>query len=293
MDFVFYVFIWSNHTGKLVLFCFGDFSLMLLHKFSPCQMTYRDPLSNTLYSYSLSSLSYPSTETAKFFMGFEGGIQDNTFAINIAGDASRYVGEGKGCSDPTPMCELDKGGTFNSCGSLSSWTLQPYHEPGSQMQEPLKGMIATISRGTVCASTGEGRQSVFYLQCDATKGIRPVPPPGAVNDMFPVTESSPCVYNIHLVSKCFCPMPNGCPSGNMTLCGGLLHPPSGSPKLTVDWIVLICVISVLSCFLLYFFVGYLILKFALHREGNDTIPNYRFWAACYRRLTCKGKYSEI
>ncbi len=44
----------------------------------------------------------------------------------------------------------------------------------------------------------------------------------------------------------------------------------------VGWVF---VIIVLCGLFLYFVLGIVILKFALHKEGRDVVPNVEFWAA--------------
>lgn len=104
---------------------------------------------------------------------------------------------------------------------------------------------------------------------------------------FDVSEASLCQY-------AFAPIAwsGFCPGGG----GG------GDNGFDFGWVF---VIIVLCGLFLYFVLGIIILKFALHKEGREVVPQVEFWSALpglvldgikftWRKITCQsGGYTEV
>jgi hypothetical protein len=137
------------------------------------------------------------------------------------------------------------------------------------------------------------RTTTLWLKCNAAKTQLPLLGSNACPNAIcvDVSESSVCQYQFAPIEWCgFCPLGTGCAGG-------------GGPSSFDDgWIF---VIIVLCGLFLYFVVGIIVLKFVMHKEGREIVPQVEFWAAlpglvldgmkfAWRKITCQtGGYTEV
>lgn len=208
------------------------------------------------YTYNIKQFQAPDATQADFIQGSEKG-QTWVAYVNICGDAQVV-----GCKAATPLCQEDGTGKYVSMGTPTSWTMGPYFDPTKGTSStPLydKGVSVTTGGGDVCTGNSVARNAHLFLQCDPTATTRPTTVKILEADPSNPTVSTPCSY-------WFDPIPHAsfCPGG-----GG------GSGGFDYGWVF---VIIVLVGLFLYFVLGIIILKFAMHKDGRDIVPHVDFWS---------------
>lgn len=140
---------------------------------------------------------------------------------------------------------------------MNSWKLGPYYDPRTRAFSYQSGVVATISGGQPCSNWNTELGSAYiFLKCNpqVTAKMTSVP----ITDIDPSTGMfTPCRYYAGPIEHAaFCPV-------------------QGNP-FDYGWVF---VIIVLCGFFLYFLIGILILKFALHKEGREIVPNHELWTS--------------
>jgi len=250
----------------------------------------------TTHAYDLSFAK--STSAQQLISGSEAG-QDWAMYLNICGDASSLLPSTLTCAKPTAVCQIDKtnskaydcggGGTNNQ-----NWKVAPYHDPGSTTPQYDKGVVVTAAGGDTCKDGSIIRTTTLYLKCDPTVSKLPAIGQGLCPGSptcVGIQEPSVCQYILNPISWCgFCPMGTGCTGAG------------GPSTFDMGWVF---VIIVLCGLFVYFVGGILLLKFALHKDGREIVPQVDFWTAlpglvvdgikfAWRKITCQtGGYTEV
>lgn len=243
-----------------MLFLFACLAVSLAQVCPP--FTVQDPTSGTSYTYNYAGYAVPNTPTAPFIQAKEDPSSNAIIYVNICGDSSQV-----GCGSPTPACQNDGATNYFSLGKLSTWTAGPYYDPAAGQggaKQYGAGIVVHVGNGDSC-SNGVLRNAFFFLHCDPNQQ-------GRISTMS-VTEvdpnsgtKSPCTYWFDVIpSALFCPGGGG---------GGGV--PGAPPPFDYGWVF---VIIVLCGLFLYFVIGIIILKFALHKEGREIVPQVDFWTA--------------
>lgn len=168
---------------------------------------------------------------------------------------------------------------------MASWKLEPYADPVSRKITYSGGVLATISGGGVCSDWNSATgQAYIYLKCNPQVTTKaPVVP---ITDIDPASGVfTPCRYYAGPIEHAaFCPVADG--------------------GFDYGWVF---VIIVLVGAFLYFVLGIIILKFAMHKEGREVVPNVEFWVALpglvwdgikflfgkFRQCCCRGEYESV
>lgn len=177
-------------------------------------------------------------------------------------------------------------------GLSSQWKMDTYYNPadGPSKPQPSMGIHVNVGGGSDCgdAPNTTPRQSDLFLLCDpkATTRFAGIM---KITESDPVTQTkTPCHYYFApLSSDKFCP---GTSAG-------------GSGGFDMGWVF---VIIVLVGLFLYFVIGIIVLKFAMHKEGVEIVPQHEFWTALpslvidglkytFCCVPCKGggSYTEV
>ncbi len=210
------------------------------------------------YTYNLAQFQAPDGDLTKFIQGSEGPNSWVAY-LNICGN-SKVVG----CDSDTPICQNDNGKPpkFFSLGTSQSWTMKQYYDPlkGSASTPIASGGVSVqITNGDKCGD-GTIRSAYLWFKCDPNANTLPTTVSMAEADPSNPSNPTPCIYYFSPIAyKGFC-------SGY----GG------GSDGFDYGWVF---VIIVLCGLFLYFVVGIIVLKFALHKEGREIVPQADFWFA--------------
>jgi len=254
-----------------------------------------DTATQTTYAYDLSLAK--SANAQQLLSGSESGA-DWAMYLNICGDATSLIGGGLTCTKPTAVCQVDKTNTkAYDCGGSgtnnANWNVAAYHEPGSTTPLFDKGVVVTAGGGDTCTG-GITRVTTLYLKCDPTVTKLPTIGQGSCPGSpacLAILEPKSCEYVLNPISYCgFCPLGTGCTGGG------------GPSTFDMGWVF---VIIVLCGLFIYFIGGILLLKFALHKDGREIVPQVDFWTAlpglvvdgikfAWRKITCQtGGYTEV
>lgn len=210
------------------------------------------------YTYDISGLKVPNNDKSQFIQGKEIGSGSTWIAyLNICGDASSA-----GCQQSTPVCQVDGNNGFSM--GAPNWQFGIYYEPTKGPNStplPDKGIVVTATGGTPCGPpVNAPRKSILFFECFSLANPPTTASIQESDPSDPTSTPTPCVYYWQgMQYSGFCPGAGG-----------------GSNGFDYGWVF---VIILLCGLFLYFVVGMIVLKFAMHKEGREIVPQVDFWTS--------------